>query len=149
MQPTELYHAVKHLEKEFGSVDRAKRDTYISTALGGIIASVASLPSQPVTLPTNYWVLTHESKVREIFSNLNEMYVFNIPLALKVARQVYLARYRRVYDTKLILGELTLLLPDHVSQLPEEVKDTFANLSESQKHGISEYVIGEIQKLMG
>lgn len=149
MNATDLYREVKLIEANLGSVERSKRDDYLSTILGAIAASVATLPSEPVVSPTNHWVLQHEANVKRVFSELNEQWVFNIPLALKVARQVYLSRYRRVHDKELIISELALLLPDHVSHLPPEVPKLFAELGEDIKHNLCLNLIPMLSDVLG
>lgn len=144
-----LYAIVKEIETEFGSVDRVKRDEYVAIALGAISASLASLPATEVYSPTNHWLLQHEGNVKRVFSELNELYVFDLKLALTVARQVYLSRYRRVHDVSLIVSELCLMLPDHVSKLPDVVGEVFAGLSEQQKHSWGECLIPEMKLALG
>ncbi len=149
MSINHIYESIKLIETNFGSVERVDRNDYVSIALGAISASVAALPTAPLQAPTNHWILQHEGNVKRVFSELNEMYVFNIPLALKVARQVYLARYRRVFDESLILSELCLFLPDHVSQLPKEVDEVFKDLSEKQKHDFSYVLVPSLKEALG
>lgn len=144
-----LYAVVKEIETEFGSVDRVKRDEYIAIALGAITASLASLPATEVHNPTNHWLLQHEGNVKRVLSELNEVYVLDIKLALTTARQVYLARYRRVHDVSLIVSELCLLLPDHVSKLPPIVDEVFNGLSEEQKHSWGQFLIPEVKLALG
>lgn len=149
MSAKNLYELIKIVETDFGSVDRVKRNEYIAVTLGAISASLASLPTTELYNPTNHWLLQHEGNVKRVFSELNELYVFDIKLALTIARQVYLARYRRVYDTKLIISELTLLLPDHVSKLPPIVNEVFSGLSENQKHSFGQILIPELKAALG
>ena len=149
MSAKHLYEMIKMVETEFGSVDRVKRNEYIAITLGAIAASVASLPSSEVHNPTNHWLLQHEGNVKRVFSEINELYVFDIKLALTIARQVYLSRYRRVFDVQLIISELALLLPDHVSKLPPIVNEVFAGLTEEQKHTFSNVLIPEMTKALG
>ena len=75
--------------------------------------------------------------------------LINIKLALTTARQVYLSRYRRVHDVGLVVSELCLLLPDHVSKLPPIVDEVFNGLSEKQKHSWGQYLIPEIKDALG
>ena len=149
MSVKDIYSAIKLIETNFGSVDRVNRERYVTVALGAIAASVTQLPTSPVNAPTNHWLLQHEGNVKRIFSELNEIYVFNIPLAIQIARQVYLARYRRVYDESLILSELCLLLPPHVSKLPDEVEEVFKDLSEQQKHSFSYMLVPSLREALG
>ena len=149
MSTKHIYEAVKLIETNFGSIDRIDRSKYVAIALGTISAMVAALPTAPLNAPTNHWILQHEGNVKRVFSDLNEMYVFDIPLALKIARQVYLARYRRVYDEALILSELSLFLPDHVSKLPSEVDEVFKDLDEKQKHGFSYILVPSLKEALG
>lgn len=149
MSAKQIYDAIKLIETDFGSVERVNRNDYVSIALGAISASVASLPSEPVSNPGLHWLLQHEGNVKRVFSELNEVYIFNLDLALKVARQVYLARYKRVYDPSLILSELTLFLPDHVAKLPEEVTKVFADLDEKQKHNFSYILVPSLKEALG
>ena len=125
------------------------RNKYVSIALGAVAASVLPLPSSPVVNVTNHWILQHEASLNRLFSDINESYLFNIKLAAKVARQTYLARYRRVYDPSLILSELALLMPDHVSKMPEEVEQVFGELSEQQKHFFNHSLITVMTTLLG
>ena len=149
MNAKQIYEAVKLIETNFGSIERVNRNDYVSIALGAISASVATLPSEPVSNPGLHWVLQNEGNVKRVFSELNEVYVFNVELALKVARQVYLARYRRVYDPSLILSELALFLPDHVAKLPKEVEEVFKDLTERQKHDFSYVLVPSLKEALG
>lgn len=149
MSSKHLYECIKLIETEFGSVDRVKRTEYVAVTLGAISASLASLPTSEVMSPTNHWLLQHEGHVKRIFSELNELYVFDIKMALTIARQVYLSRYRRVYDTSLIISELCLLLPDHVSKLPPIVGEVFKDLSEEQKHTFGSMLIPGLKEALG
>lgn len=145
----ELVTVVKNLEREWGSVESTTRNKFVSIALGAVAASVSPLPTSPVANVTNHYMLQVESAVNRIFSDLNEVYLFNIKLAQKTARQVYLARYRRVYDPSLILSELALLMPAHVSKMPEEVEQVFGELSEQQKHFFNHSLITVMSSLLG
>lgn len=149
MSAKQIYDAVKLIETNFGSVERVNRNEYVSIALGAISASVANLPSEPVNNPGLHWMMQYEGNVKRVFSELNEVYIFNIDLALKIARQVYLARYKRVYDPALILSELTLFLPDHVAKLPSEVNDVFKDLTERQKHDFSYVLVPSLKEALG
>lgn len=135
MNIKDLYQAVKNIETEFGSVAAINRSEYVAIAVGAIAASIMPLPTSAVNNPTNHWALQHESTLKVLLSQLNEMYVIDIKQALTIARQVYLARYRRVYDVSLIVSELALLMPDHVSKMPEGVVKLFGDMTEQQKHG--------------
>lgn len=149
LTPKDLVNVVKDLERNWGSVEGTTRNKYVSIALGAVAASVLPLPTSPVINVTNHWSLQHEATVNRLYSDINEMYLFNIKLAAKVARQVYLARYRRVYDPSLILSELALLMPEHVSKMPEEVEEVFGQLSEQQKHFFNTSLIGVMSDLLG
>lgn len=149
MSAKKLYELIKIIETDFGSVDRVKRNEYIAVTLGAIAASVTALPTTELHNPTNHWLLQHEGNVKRVFSQLNELYIFDIKLALTIARQVYLSRYRRVYDTRLIISELALLLPDHVSKLPPIVNEVFSGLSESQKHSFGQLLIPDLKEALG
>lgn len=149
MSAKHLYQTIKLIETEFGSVDRVKRDEYVATAVGAIGASLAPLPTSEVMNPTNHWLLQHEGNLKRVLSEVNELYIFDIKLALTVARQVYLARYRRVYDTSLIISELCLLLPDHVSKLPPIVGEVFGSMTEEQKHTFGNTLIPGLKEALG
>lgn len=149
MSAKHLYEMIKMIETEFGSVDRVKRNEYVAVALGAIAASLASLPTSEVMNPTNHWLLQHEGNLKRVLSEVNELYVFDIKLALTIARQVYLSRYRRVYDVSLIVSELCLLLPDHVSKLPPIVDEVFGKMSEEQKHSFGAALIPGLKEALG
>lgn len=149
MSAKHLYQTIKQIETEFGSVDRVKRDEYVAVALGAIAASLAPLPTSEVMNPTNHWLLQHEGNLKRVLSEVNELYIFDIKLALTIARQVYLARYRRVYDVGLIISELTILLPDHVSKLPPVVGEVFSTMTEEQKHTFGNALIPGLKEALG
>lgn len=145
----DLYRTVKQIEANFGSVAAVSRGEYIAIAVGAVAASVLPLPSSPVNNPTNHWLLQHESTLKTLLSQLNELYVIDIKLATTIARQVYLARYRRVYDASLIVSELALLLPEHVSKMPDKVYELFGSLGEDQKHYFSRDLVTVLSSLLG
>jgi hypothetical protein len=140
MNIKDLYQAVKSIETDFGSTVAVNRSEYVAVAVGAIAASILPLPTSPVNNPTNHWILQCESTLKTLLSQLNEMYVIDIKQSLTIARQVYLARYRRVYDVALIVSELNLLMPDHVSKMPDGVKKMFEGMSENQKHGFGNHL---------
>lgn len=145
----DLYLAIKNIETDFGSVAAVDRSEYVAIAVGAIAASILPLPSSPVNNPTNHWLLQHESTLKQLLSDLNESYIVDIKLALTVARQTYLARYRRVYDATLIISELALLLPDHVSRMPENVSKVFGSMSEDQKHSFGRDLTLVLSSILG
>ena len=149
MSAKHIYQTIKLIETEFGSVDRVKRNEYVAVAVGAIAASLAALPTSEVMNPTNHWLLQHEGNLKRVLSEVNELYIFDIKLALTIARQVYLARYRRVYDVSLIISELTILLPDHVSKLPPIVGEVFETMSEEQKHSFDASLIPALKEALG
>lgn len=149
MSAKHIYQTIKLIETEFGSVDRVKRNEYVAVAVGAIAASLAALPTSEVMNPTNHWLLQHEGNLKRVLSEVNELYIFDIKLALSIARQVYLARYRRVYDVSLIISELTILLPDHVSKLPPIVGEVFGVMSEEQKHTFGASLIPALKEALG
>lgn len=149
MSAKHIYQTIKLIETEFGSVDRVKRNEYVAVAVGAIAASLAALPTSEVMNPTNHWLLQHEGNLKRVLSEVNELYIFDIKLALSIARQVYLARYRRVYDVSLIISELTILLPDHVSKLPPIVGEVFGAMSEEQKHTFGASLIPALKEALG
>ena len=149
LTPKDIVLTIKDLERNWGSVESATRGKYVAIALGAVAASVLPLPSSPVVNVTNHWIMQHEANLNRLFSDINESYLFNIKLAAKVARQTYLARYRRVYDPTLILSELALLMPEHVSKMPVEVEEVFTELSEKQKHFFNHSLITMMTSLLG
>lgn len=149
MNIQDLYRVVKNIETDFGSVAVVDRSEYVAIAVGAIAASVLPLPTSAVNNPTNHWILQHESSLKGLLSQLNELYVLDLKMSMTIARQVYLARYRRVYDATLIVSELALLLPPHVSKMPEKVYDLFGSMSEEQKHGFSDQMVTVLSSLLG
>lgn len=145
----DLYQVVKNIETNFGSTAAVSRSEYVAIAVGAIAASVLPLPTSAVNNPTNHWILQHESTLKALLSELNERYVLDIKMASTIARQVYLARYRRVYDAQLIVSELALLLPEHVSKMPTKVYELFGSMSEEQKHGFSRELVTVLSSLLG
>lgn len=139
--PRQLAIALRDLENsELGSISPDKRADYIGALLGSLLAKQNQLPTSPVDHLLNHYFMNLEPDNKRILSEINEIYVFNVKLAIQTARAVYLARYRMVYDTTLILAELPLIYPDHVAVLPPEVKEVFAGLTETLKHATARYV---------
>jgi hypothetical protein len=54
-----------------------------------------------------------------------------------------------LFDEALILSELCLFLPDHVSKLPPEVDKVFKDLSEEQKHSFSYVLVPSLKEALG
>lgn len=123
-----------------GQNDPATRADYIGSMLGSLLAKMAQLPTSPVDHLINHYFMNLEPEIKRTLSEINEQHIFNVKLAIQTARAVYLARYRMVYDTTLILSELPLIYPDHVAVLPQEVKKVFAGMSETMKHSCAKYL---------
>ena len=65
---------------------------------GFIIGSHAQLPTTEVTDPVNYYVSQHEAASRSMFDQINNFTFIDTMLAVEVSRNVYLTRYKMVFN---------------------------------------------------
>lgn len=93
-----------------------EKSQYVATVVGSALGAVFYMPSAPVDIPRNFFLNTHSESASQILGTLNEVYPINIDLALTVASNVYLARYRLVYEPAFIVHALT-----HLAQCSDDV----------------------------
>lgn len=96
------------------SVEKAQ---YIATILGSAIGANLDMPSSPVDIPRNYFLNNHSERVSAIIGSVNEVFPINFDLALSIADNVFLARYRLVFEpafTMHVLGHLATCSDDIV-----------------------------------
>ena len=99
------------------SLDAVERSKYIATLIGSCIGATLDMPSTPVDIPRNYFLITHGERVGCILCAVNELFPINIDLATSIADNVFLTRYRLVFEPAFavhMLGHLAACSDDAV-----------------------------------
>lgn len=90
---------------------------YVATILGSAIGASLDMPSSPVDIPRNYFLNNHSERVSSIIGSVNEVFPINFDLAISIADNVFLARYRLVFEpafTMHMLGHMATYSDDVV-----------------------------------
>lgn len=110
MSNNKLLLALQRLEKnDMNGVPLTEKRDVLGVVAGIMVAMRLALPTTPVTEPVNYYVSTHESIATKMFDQVNTELFINTNLAIEMARNIYLMRYRMLYDDQVVLGLLRLL----------------------------------------
>lgn len=132
------------------SLDAVERSKYVASLLGASIGASLDMPSSPVDIPRNYFLITNGERVACILGAINELYPINIDLATSIADNVFLTRYRLVFEpafTVHMLGHLATCSDDAV---PTDISDLMKKVStESEDLGSLGRVLCDSVQRMG
>ncbi len=131
----EVAHLVACLREMAGTFTATltpiEKSQYLSTVVGTAIGSSLYMPSAAVDIPRNFFLTTHGERVNNLLGSINELYPINIDLAASIASNVYLARYRLVFEAEFavhMLGHLATCSDDVV---PKTISDILVKVSEA------------------
>lgn len=65
------------------------------------VSKTLPIPSSPVEEVSNYFRVTHGVAIRNIISEINEVIVFDTPVAVELTRQLWELRYNAAHPIKL------------------------------------------------
>lgn len=106
---------------------------YISTILGSAIGASLYMPSSPVDIPRNYFLNNHSERVAAIVGCVNEILPVNFDLTLSIADNVYLARYRLVYEPAFAVHMLSHMATCSDDVVPKLISDILNKVSSEQE----------------
>lgn len=92
-----------------------EKSQYAATLVGGAIGAYLDMPSSPVDIPRNYFLVNHSERVKSMLGAINEVYPINFDLALTLADNMFLTRYRLVFEPAYavhMLGHLAVCSDD-------------------------------------
>ena len=124
MSDNKLLLALQRLDKhDLNAMPRTEKRDVLGVIAGVMVAMRLPLPTTPVTEVVNYYVSTHEPVAAKAFDQVNEQLFINTNKAIEIARNVYMMRYRLVFDDSAVLGLLGTLngsnamlnLPAHIA----------------------------------
>lgn len=104
---------------------------YAATIVGAAVGASVYMPSAPVDIPRNFFLTNHTERATRILATINEDYPINIDLALSIASNTFLARYRLVFEpafTVHMLGHLAGCSDDVV---PTTIRDILLKVNEA------------------
>lgn len=130
MNKRDIKYAVSILREIAGSVGMVltadEKAKYMASVLGSVIGTTLDMPSSPVDIPRNYFLTNHKHAVGEYLCAINEVFPINIDLAMSLADNVYLTRYRLVFE-----GPFMLHMINHLAKCSDDVVPT--NISDILK----------------
>lgn len=106
---------------------------YISTVLGSAIGATLYMPSSPVDIPRNYFLNNHSERAATIIGCVNEIFPVNFDLTMSIADNVYLARYRLVYEPAFTMHMLSHMAVCSDDVVPKTISDILAKVSTEQE----------------
>lgn len=92
-----------------------EKSQYMATILGGAIGASLDMPSSPVDIPRNYFLVNHSERVSNIIGQVNEVFPINFDLAMTLADNMFITRYRLVFEPSFavhMLGHLAVCSDD-------------------------------------
>lgn len=112
------------------SLTPVEKSQYIAAIVGASIGASLYMPSAPVDIPRNFFLANHSERASCILGCINETYPLNIDLALSIASNIFLARYRLVFEPGFcvhVLGHLAVcsddVVPGAISEVLKKVGD--------------------------
>lgn len=131
---TQVVAALRELVGNYGSVlTPVEKVQYVSATLGMILGSSLTMPSTPVDIPRNFFLMTHSERVSDILGQVNEIYPINFDLALSLTDNVYLARYRLVFEPTFTFHMLEHLAGCTDDVVPTTIVDVLCKMKEANK----------------
>lgn len=121
-----------------GYVTAEKRDV-LGIITGVLVAMRLPLPTTPVTEVVNYYVSTHEPVAAKMFDQVNSQLFINTLKAAEVARNVYMFRYRAVYDDEFVLKFMPLIFNNSIAALPAGVSELIGKVTPEVMAKATEY----------
>lgn len=92
-----------------------EKSQYVASVLGSAIGATLDMPSSPVDIPRNYFLVNHSERVNCILGAINEICPINFDLAMTLADNMFLTRYRLVFEPAFalhMLGHLAVCSDD-------------------------------------
>lgn len=121
MNAEQLTLALQRLDRHELSAHTTKDKRDILGVVAGVMVAMnLDLPNTPVTEIVNHYVSKCEPISMRIFDQINAGLFISTVKAAETARNIYMYRYRSVYDSELVLRLLPVLFDGRVAALPDE-----------------------------
>lgn len=108
-----------------------EKSQYVAAIVGASIASILYMPSAPVDIPRNFFLTTHSERANCLLGSINEQYPINIDLALSIASNVFLTRYRLVFEPAFTVHALAHLATCSDDVVPSTIADVMKKVGDA------------------
>lgn len=126
-----------------GILTAEEKAKYLAMVLGGVIAATLDMPSTAIDIPRNFFLTSHKQRVTEFLCEVNEIFPINIDLALSLTDNVYMTRYRLVYEGPYMLHMLNHMAGFSDDVVPTEISSILAKVAGGTKEGLNlKHVLG-------
>lgn len=106
-----MINLVKALRENFREDENGDLDVRVQRTLAAAIGMQLSIPAQPVsTSGLNAYNSNHLATVRAFVSEVNELFLVDVSEVLKIAAEVYIARYNFVHNPLLSMGAVNAVV---------------------------------------
>lgn len=112
-------------------LDPLEKSQYLATLVGGAIGACLDMPSSPVDIPRNYFLVNHSARVNEILGSINEVFPINFDLAVSLADNMFLTRYRLVFEPAFAVHMLGHLAVSSDDVFPTSIVDVLKKVDAS------------------
>lgn len=126
-------------ENDLSAMATVDRRDALGVTAGAFLATLAQLPTTPVDNPVNYYVATHEPQLVAELEAANNKIFINTVKAQEVARNIYLMRYRMLFDPQFVVEHLTDLVMFDFVLLPKSITNIFNKLPDYTMKNIAKY----------
>lgn len=116
------------------SLDAVERSKYAATIIGTVIGATLDMPSTPVDIPRNYFLITHSERAACLVSAINEVFPVNVDLALSVTDNVFLTRYRLVFEPTFAVHMLSHLAKCSDDVVPTDIQDILCKVKDNEEN---------------
>lgn len=129
------------------TLDANEKNIFTSLVAGGILAGECQLPSSPVDIPKNYFMLNHEQFVGNILAEINERTMIDMNMAMDIARNLFMFRYRLVFESNFLLHNIFHMAGCSDDAVNTKVRAVLLKVKEAgglenENDGINQYVRG-------
>lgn len=140
MSDNKLLMALSRLnQNDLSAVVTRDRREVLGITAGVLIAMRLPLPTSPVEEIVNFYVATHEGTVSRMLDGVNEELFVNTNKAIEVARNVYMLRYRSVYDDAFVMRLLPVFFNGSIGAMPQGVMGMLEKVSPEVMAKAAEY----------
>lgn len=105
---------------------------YLASLLGSVIATTLDMPSTAVDIPRNFFLTNHKQRVTEFVCEVNELFPINVDLAISLADNIFMTRYRLVFEGPFMLHMLTHLAKCSDDTVPSDISNILCKVSDAK-----------------
>lgn len=109
----------------------------IQIQLATAMAMVLEIPLTSETNAQTYYSQTHESKIRKLVSQINELYLLDVPLVTQLIQKNYITRFKLIHRPQEVIGAVVSIANCVLNDVRENSTDIDISESELVRLGVT------------